>query len=96
MITITIKKHAGVFAENKDVAGTLRDETILPTLRNGQEITLDFDGVEGATQSFIHAMISEAIREFGPEVLDHIIFKHCNKSVQAIIEIVVDYMQASE
>ena len=93
---IEIKKHAGVFAENKDVAGALRDDTILPALRDNHEIVLDFEGVEGATQSFVHAMISEAIREFGAEVLDHIIFRHCNESVQAIIEIVVDYMQASE
>lgn len=96
MKIIEIKKHAGIFAENKDIAGTLRDGTILPALRANQEVTLDFDGVEGVNQSFVHAMISEAMREFGAEVLDHIIFKHCNKSVQAIIEIVVDYMQASE
>lgn len=96
MITIEIKAHAGVFAENKDIAGALRDGTVLPGIRDNQEITFDFEGVEGVTQSFVHAMISEAIREFGPEVLDHMVFKHCNESVQAIIEIVVDYMQASE
>lgn len=96
MIVIEIKKSAGVFAENKDIAGILRDKTILPTLRSNKEVVLDFKGVEGVTQSFVHAMISEAMREFGAEVLDHIIFRDCNRSVQAIIEIVVDYMQASE
>ena len=57
MTIIEIKKYAGIFAENKDIAGKLRDETILPTLRSNQEVTLDFNGVEGATQSFVHAMI---------------------------------------
>lgn len=95
MKTIHIKKNAGVFAENKDVAGELRDDAVLPALRRGEEVTLDFAGVEGATQSFIHALVSEAIREFGPDVLDHMIFKNCNDSIRGVVEIVVDYMQES-
>ncbi len=95
MIRIDIKKEAGVFAENKDVARKLREQIILPNLRSNSEITLDFSGVEGATQSFIHALISEALREFGSDVLDHIIFKGCNETIQEIITIVVDYMQES-
>lgn len=66
-----------------------------PGLSENEEITLGFTGVEGATQSFVHALISEAIRTFGPEVLDHIIFKGCNETVRGIINIVVDYMQES-
>lgn len=96
MKTIYIKKEAGVFAENKDIASRMRVEIVLPTLRSNHEITLDFEGVEGVTQSFVHATISEAIREFGSDALEHIVFKNCNESVRSIIEIVVDYMQASE
>lgn len=96
MRTIHIKQEAGVFAENKDIASVMRETIVLPTLRDNQEMQLDFEGVEGVTQSFVHATISEAIREFGPEVLEHIVFKNCNESVRSIIEIVVDYMQASE
>ena len=95
MKTIIIQERAGVFAENKDVAGDIREQDILPALRANQQVTLDFAGVDGATQSFVHAMISEAIRELGPDVLDHIVFKNCNQSVRSIIEIVVDYMQES-
>lgn len=95
MIVIHIKDEAGVFAENKDVAQRLREQTILPNLRKGKEVTLDFTEVEGATQSFVHALISEAIREFGPDVLDHIIFKACNDTVRQIVTIVIDYMQES-
>lgn len=96
MKTIRIIKHAGVFAENKDIASKLREEIVLPVLRQNQELRLDFMNIEGATQSFIHALISQAIREFGSEVLDHIVFMNCNDSIRAIVEIVVDYMQASE
>jgi len=96
MKTIYIKQEAGIFAENKDIASEIRETIVLPTLRGNREVALDFEGVEGVTQSFVHATISEAIREFGSEVLEHIIFKNCNESVRSIIEIVVDYMQASE
>lgn len=95
MKTIDIKHEAGVFAENKDIASEIRETLLLPTLRNNEEVTLDFAGVEGATQSFVHATISEALREFGSEVLDHIVFKNCNPSVKGVIEIVIDYMQES-
>lgn len=95
MRVVSIKDKAGIFAENKDVASEIREVEVLPTLRANEEITLDFEGVEGATQSFVHAMISEAIRELEPDVLDHIIFKNCNDSIRGIIEIVTDYMQES-
>ncbi len=95
MIYIGIRQEAGAFAENKDVASGLRERVVLPGLRQNDEVTLDFTGVDGATQSFVHALISEAMREFGPEVLDHIIFKGCNDTVRRIVEIVIDYMQAS-
>lgn len=95
MKVIKLFPKTGVFAENKDVARDLRIEELTPILEKNGEITLDFKGVESATQSFIHALISELIRSFGNEILDNIYFKNCNKSVQEIINIVVDYMQVA-
>ncbi|MCY1560122.1 hypothetical protein D9M68_972230 [compost metagenome] len=54
---------------------------------------MDFKGVTSATQSFIHALISQTIRNFGVEILNKIEFKNCEIKVQTIIEIVVDYVQ---
>jgi mannitol-1-phosphate/altronate dehydrogenase len=92
---IIIKNEAGEFAENKDIAARLREEVLLPSLRQSQEITVDFTGVSGATQSFVHALVSEALREFSADVLDHIIFKGCNENIQQIVLMVTDYMQES-
>lgn len=89
-------KSAGSFAENKDVARDLRTKKILPALKNNQQIVLDFKGVESTTQSFIHALISEAIRDYNHLALDLIEFKNCNDTIQTIIGIVVDYMQQSD
>lgn len=95
MINIKIHKHVGSFAENKDIARDLRLKKLIPALKKNQKVVLDFEKVEGATQSFIHALISDLMRKYGNDVLDNLQFKSCNETVRAIITIVVDYMQES-
>lgn len=95
MISIDIFNKAGAFAENKDIARSIRIKELLPALAKGEEVTLNFDKVDAATQSFIHALISDILREHGADVLDRIAFKSCNITVRKIIEIVVDYMLES-
>lgn len=95
MKIIKLLPKTGVFAENKDLAREIRIKGITPVLERNEEVTLDFQGVDSATQSFIHALISESIRNFGNEILESIYFKNCNKNVQNIINIVVEYMQAA-
>ncbi len=95
MIHIKLFKQVGVFAENKDIAADIRLNKLIPALEKNKKIILDFEKVEGATQSFIHALISDLIRKYGNEVLDKIQFKSCNETIKGIITIVVDYMQES-
>jgi hypothetical protein len=94
-MTIKIFPLVGGFAENKDIARDVRQTQINPFLKDNEDVVLDFENVESTTQSFIHALISEVIREYGIEVLDRISFKNCTETVQKIIGIVVDYMQES-
>jgi len=96
MITIKLHMLVGDFAENKDIARDVRENELLPALEKGGDVVVDFEGVTGATQSFVHALISEAIRRHGSDVLDRISFKNCNEVVQKIITIVTEYMQESE
>ncbi len=86
---------AGDFAENKDAARTLREERVRPLLVNGQEVVLDFKGVGLATQSFIHALLSDLIRTLGPDVLDLLAFRNCNENIEGLISIVIEYSQDS-
>lgn len=92
MKKIQLLPLVGSFAENKDVAKKLRLNEIMPILERGEEVTLDFEGIEGATQSFVHALISDVIRKHGNDVLDRVYFKSCNETVRKIINIVVEYM----
>jgi hypothetical protein len=85
--------EAGEFAENKDIAKSLRIKKIMPALADGNDVIFDFAGVSGATQSFIHALVSEPIREFTDIVFDKLVFENCNKNIRAVLEIVYEYMQ---
>ena len=96
MKIINVLSLVGTFAENKDIARDIRKTKIVPALEKKEDVTLDFKGVTGATQSFVHALISEIIRTEGPESLDHIYFKNCNETIQKIITIVTEYMQEAE
>lgn len=93
MIEIKLFPLVGSFAENKDEARHLRLAELIPAMEKNEEVALDFEGVDSATQSFVHALISDVIRKFGSDVLDRLYFKNCNKTVQSIINIVVGYVQ---
>lgn len=96
MIHIRLFKTVGSFAENKDSARKIRIEKIVPVIDKGEMVILDFENIDSATQSFIHALISDLIRKYGNVVLEKISFKNCNETIKKIINIVVDYMQESE
>jgi len=93
---IPIAQKTGTFAENKDIAKNIRLNEIVPALNRHETVVLDFKSVSSTTQSFIHALISDLIRQFGINVLDKLYFKNCNDIVKGIIDIVVEYMQDKE
>jgi len=93
MKTIVVAQSAGAFAENKDVARDIRIREIIPAIDGGEEVVLDFHGVDAATQSFIHALLSDLLRRYGSAILDRIEFRSCAVKVRKVIEIVVEYMQ---
>ncbi|MBI2465150.1 STAS-like domain-containing protein [Candidatus Shapirobacteria bacterium] len=92
---IKILKQTGDFAENKDVAKDLRLKKIMPALLKSNGVILDFKGVNGATQSFIHALISDPIRELKDRAFDNLSYKNTNDAIREIISIVYRYMQES-
>lgn len=89
---IKIFELVGSFAEDKDRAAALRKEKILPALKNGANLEIDFTGVTLTTQSFIHALISEGLRQNPDTALELLSFKGCADSVRGIIETVVQYV----
>ena len=93
MTTISVKERMGIFAEDKDVAQGIRENELRPVLSAGKKVCIDFTGVEGVTQSCLHAMVRGLIHDLGVDTWDRILFKGCNPSVKGIIAIVCEYSQ---
>lgn len=89
--SIVIEATVGDLAEDKDYARELRLNTILPLLEKDNTVVLDFRNIKYVTQSFVHALIGEALKRYGEKVLDKIEFKDCSDQVKSIIWLVVDY-----
>lgn len=83
----------GEFGENKDIAKRIRIKQIMPALIDDMDVILDFGGMVGATQSFIHALIVGPIREFGDLFFEKVNFKNCSPTIQQVIKIVSEYTQ---
>lgn len=88
---VRLVEYTGDFAEDKDAAARIRRQTIEPALAEGKKITLDFSGVRLTTQSFIHALISNVLRQRGESALDLLEFKSCNRLVRGLVATVVQY-----
>lgn len=89
--TLLLLPHLGNFASNKDIARDLREQEILPRLAKNESVILDFDGIEGATQSLIHALIAEAFKIHGRKALELIEFKSVRPLIKTLISLVIDY-----
>jgi hypothetical protein len=90
---IDVAAVVGDFAGDKDTARAIRRDRLAPALERGEHVRLDFQGVELATQSFIHALVGELIRSEEFDALDLITFLNCNDSVKEMVEIVAEYTQ---
>src|SRR5688572_3297448 len=88
---VRIPSAPGNLAEDKDQAREIRLQRILPPLAAGGKVVIDFENVSNATQSYIHALVGEALKRYGESVLTRIEFKNCSASIQSVIEVVVDY-----
>jgi STAS-like domain of unknown function (DUF4325) len=88
-----IKLGPGVdgFVEDKEQAREVRTSVLLPALERGESVTLDFEGVGYATQSYVHALIAEALNRYGEPVLERLEFRNCSPQLRSLVELVVEY-----
>ena len=94
-VKIKLIDEVGEFAEDKDKAKRLRTKFILPAIENGNFVALDFSGMSGATQSFIHALIAEPIMKYRDRAFEKLVFVDTNQDISEIISIVYRYLQES-
>lgn len=90
MIEIKVPPGIDGFVEDKDLARSLRTERIIPALNAGERVVIDFSDVKYATQSFVHALVGEALKRFGEGALSDIEFRNCSQQLKSVIGLVVD------
>lgn len=91
-LVVFLFEETGPIAEDKRIARILREDRILPTILNTScDVVIDCDGVELATQSFVHALISQVIQIHPDAGTARIIYRNCSEEVRAVISTVVDY-----
>lgn len=81
------------FAENKDIGKEIRVGEIMPELEKDNEVILDFDKIDRVSQSFVHSLVSDPIRQYGDRALELMRFKNCDEKVKGMIKIVLGYLQ---
>ena len=91
MIEVSVFDAVGDFGEDKDTAARIREEIIKPCAQRGETVVIDFEGVTLVTQSFVHALISDVLRNGGEDALDRLDFRNCSAVVRGIISTVVQY-----
>ena len=79
----------GPIREDVEAAATLRDETIIPAMKSGEMLILDFGGARFVTQSFVHALLHDAFTI--PGSLLRLSFINCSSSSEEAIRTVAAY-----
>lgn len=77
------------FSEDVEQAVRIRDDVLLPAVKEGKMVLLDFEGVRFATQSFVHALLNDVLRETGS--LTRVSFVNCTRSTEEAIRAVAAY-----
>ena len=79
----------GDFNEDVEAAGAVRDKEILPAIKDGNIVVLDFKGSRFATQSFVHALLNDVFRI--PGSIFRLSFVNCTQPTEEAIRAVAAY-----
>lgn len=91
LVIVSVKQ----FEEDVDQAAKIRDEELLPSLKAGTMVVLDFAGVKFATQSFVHALMYKVIRD-GQNIGSTLSIANCSKSTREAVMAVAAYAKIGE
>jgi hypothetical protein len=89
-LEIAIQEQLGGHLADGAKAAEFRMTQIEPYLDICPQIILDFTGVRNANSSFINALVAGLIEQHTVKVLQKIVFKGCNPSIQVLVHAAVE------
>ena len=83
------------FEEDVEEAANIRDNELLPSMKAGTMVVLDFEGVKFATQSFVHALMYKVIRD-GQNIGSTLSIANCSKATREAVIAVAAYANVDD
>jgi len=90
-LNVNLRRHFGAQPNDRDKAEEFCEKRIKPTLLHQREVVLDFKNTGLVTQSFIHALISEAVKE-DPRWASKIKVENVSAAQRAVYDLALRHM----
>lgn len=87
--TIRIFNGQDDFLSGWQNAVMIRDELVIPALKAGKVVSLDFQGIRGTTQSWMNALVMGTLLSCGMASIQRVRFSNCSPLVRELIKFAV-------
>jgi len=87
---LNVRNYFGRYAEDKPLAIRLRDEKILPALKEDKLITLDFEDVKSAPHSLLNALLATPIQRLGLAAYKKVKVINASPEIRETIDFIMD------
>jgi len=84
-MNISLADKADSFLTGSESALQIRKTQLVPAIKNGKTIEIDFSNVRGTSQSWMNAFIMGTLLECGIDSLKYLKFKHCNPLLKELV-----------
>jgi len=87
---LSITNYFGPNAEVKEEAIRFRDKRLIPAIKEGKEIKIDFDGVRSAPHSFLSALLATPIKILGAKAYKRIKVINASPEIRETVDFILD------
>lgn len=89
-LLVVVQNVFGKYAEDKEAAIGYRDRHILPALKNGRSLLIDFQNVQSAPHSFLSALLATPTKRLGMEVFKRVKIVNAVQEIRETIDFILD------
>jgi hypothetical protein len=84
-MNIILTEQPDSFLLGSECALDIRINQLVPALKKGETVEIDFSNVRGTSQSWMNTFIMGTLLECGVDSLKYLKFQHCNPLVKELI-----------
>jgi hypothetical protein len=84
-MNIVLAQTPDSFLSGAECALQIRVNQVIPAIKKGETVEVDFSNVRGTSQSWMNAFVMGTLLDCGVDSLKYIKFKHCNPLVKELV-----------